>query len=161
MTNEQAAAIVASIIANISGSLPLLIPILYTLLAAMVIDTLSGMWAAAQSNTFSWQYVGEFLRGHVMQRIVPIMLGMLSGVALGGVDNPAGLGLIGIAGAAAAVYLRETIASVADNLKNGKIVGNTPRGITALSAPIVSDAVATPPVATPPVDVDRAGRPLP
>ena len=65
-------------------------------------DTLTGIWAAVNSGTFSLNYVADFVRSHVLQRIVPILLALGVGVSIGGTDTAAGAALIATAAAAGA-----------------------------------------------------------
>ena len=110
---------VNGIIQNIIEASGALYPVLYTLAVAALLDTLTGLWAAYNSGTLSGEYVAEFLRSHVMQRIVPIMTGLLAGVAVGGTDNAGGSALIALSGASAAAYLLESVASIRNNLGDG------------------------------------------
>lgn len=108
-----------TILAGIAANAGLLVPILYTLLVAALIDTVTGLWAAFNSGTLNGQYVAEFVRSHLLQRITPIFTGLIAGVAVGGTDTAAGTALVTAAGAAGAAYLAETIASVTANLRQG------------------------------------------
>lgn len=108
------------ILDNIAASAGTLVPILYGLVVAAALDTLTGIWAAFNSGTFSGSYVAEFVRSHVLQRIAPIMTAILAGVAVGGTDNAAGAALIATAAAAGAAYLAEVISSIMANISQGQ-----------------------------------------
>lgn len=108
------------ILAGIAASAGVLVPVLYALFAAALIDTLTGSWAAFASGNFSWQYVAEFLKSHVLFKITPILLQLISAVALGGTDSAAGLALVATGSASAAAYLASVVASVAGNVTEGR-----------------------------------------
>jgi hypothetical protein len=144
---------VEAILHNIAAQAATLTPILYGLLIAALLDTLSGIYAAVNAGTFSGQYLAEFVRAHLLQRITPILLGLVAGVAVGGTDSVAGVGLITAAGAGGVAYLGETVASIMSNLGPAKVAGNLPRGIVV--APVAPVAPAAPRVATPKVREPR------
>lgn len=108
------------ILNNIAAAAGTLTPILYGLVIAATLDTLTGIWAAWNSGTLSGQYVAEFVRSHILQRIVPILSALLAGVAVGGTDNAAGAALIATAAAAGAAYLAEVVASITANVSEGR-----------------------------------------
>lgn len=108
------------ILNNIAAAAGTLTPILYGLIVAAALDTLTGVWAAINSGTFNLEYISEFVRSHVLQRIVPVFLALLAGVAIGGTDNAAGTGLIATGAASAAAYVASVVASIAGNLSDGR-----------------------------------------
>ena len=108
------------ILHNIAGAAGTLTPILYGLLVAAALDTLTGCWAAYTSGSFSWAYVSEFVRSHVLFKVTPILMALLAGVAVGGTDSLAGLALITTAAASGAAYLASTVASISGNLTQGQ-----------------------------------------
>ena len=108
------------ILNNIAAAAGTLVPILYGLIVAAALDTLTGVWAAFNSGSLSWVYVADFVRSHVLQKIVPIMTAIVAGVAIGGTDNAAGAALIATAAASGAAYLASVVASIAGNLAEGQ-----------------------------------------
>ena len=93
-----------------------LVPVLYALVVAATLDVLSGIYAAWRSGTLNGQYVAEFVRSHVANKIGPIMLVLLAGVSVGGTDSAAGLALIATATASIAAYLASVVSSITANL---------------------------------------------
>jgi hypothetical protein len=108
------------ILHNIAAAAGTLVPILYGLLIAAALDTLTGLWAAWNSGTLSGQYVAEFVRSHILQRIAPIFTAIIAGVAVGGTDTAVGAALIATAAAAGAAYLAEVVASITANISEGQ-----------------------------------------
>jgi hypothetical protein len=141
-----------TILHNIAAQAGTLTPILYGLLVAALLDTLSGIYSAIKAGTFSGQYLAEFVRAHLLQRVTPILMGLVAGVAVGGTDSPAGAALIVAAAAGGAAYLAETIASIMSNLGPASTVGNLPRG--------VEGPVATPTVTAAATGTPRRSRPV-
>lgn len=108
------------ILNNIQAAAQGLVPALYTLLLAAVIDLATGLFAAWRSGTLQWAYVSEFVRGHLALKIAPIMGALVFGAAVGGVDSEAGLALVSIGIAGASAYLLSVIASIGLNLQAAK-----------------------------------------
>lgn len=108
------------ILHNIAAQAGTLVPVLYGLLIAAALDTITGLWAAWNSGTLDGNYVAEFVRSHILQRITPIMMAVLAGVAIGGTDTAGGTALIATAAAAGAAYLAEVVASIAGNISAGQ-----------------------------------------
>lgn len=108
------------ILNNIAAQVGTLTPILYGLIVAAALDTLTGIWAAWNSGTLSWVYVAEFVRSHILQKIAPIMMALLAGIAVGGTDTAGGTALVATAAAAGAAYLASVIASIGGNLSEGQ-----------------------------------------
>lgn len=109
----------STIVANIVAALPGLVPVLYTLVVAMALDVLTGLWAAWQSGTFTSKFIPEFISSHVIKKITPILLTLFAGVSVGGTDNEIGLGLLALAGAEVAAYLAAVVASIRGNFTEG------------------------------------------
>jgi hypothetical protein len=110
---------VDTIVANIVAALPGLIPVLYTLVIAMGLDVLTGIWAAYSSGTLTAKFIPEFIQSHVVKKVAPIMLTLIAGVSVGGTDGPAGLALLTLAGGEIAAYMAAVVASVSGNLREG------------------------------------------
>jgi hypothetical protein len=108
------------ILNNIAANAGLLTPILYGLIVAAGLDTLTGIWAAWKSGTLDFNYVADFVRSHVLQRVTPILLALVAGVAIGGTEVAAGAALIATGAAAGAAYLLQVVASISDNVKDGR-----------------------------------------
>jgi hypothetical protein len=136
MDQTATLAVLAAIFANIGAALPALIPVLYTLIAASFVDLISGVWAAWTSGTLAWSFVGEYVRSHIALKIGPIMLTALAGVAVGGADSAGGLALIATAGVSALAYLASTVASVNNNVQEGRTkTKGLPSGVPAHKTP--------------------------
>lgn len=108
------------ILANIAAQAGTLTPILYGLFVAALLDTVSGLWAAFNSGTFNANFLAEFVRSHILQRIFPIFTALLAGVAIGGTDTAAGAALIAAGAAGGAAYLGEVVKSIMTNLSEGQ-----------------------------------------
>jgi hypothetical protein len=105
------------ILNNIAAQASTLTPVLYGLLVAAGLDILTGLYAAAVSpGGITWDIVANFVKSHVLQRVAPIFLALVAGVAIGGTDSAGGTALIATAAAGGAAYLAETVASIAGNL---------------------------------------------
>lgn len=105
------------ILQRIAGDANTLVPALYTLLVAAAIDLATGLLAAATSGSLQWTYVSEFVRGHLLQKVAPIMLSLVAGVAVGGVDTVAGAALLAAGVTGGLAYLASSIASIGSNVK--------------------------------------------
>lgn len=103
------------ILAGIQAASAGLIPILYTLAIASLLDLGTGILAAARSGTLDGKYVPTWIGSHG-DKIARIFAALLAGVAVGGTDSQAGLALIALGGAAAAAYLAGVVASISGNL---------------------------------------------
>jgi hypothetical protein len=136
------------ILQRLAAAAPELVPALYTLLVAAAIDLATGLGAAAISGTLQWTYVSEFVRGHLLQKIMPIMGALVAGVAIGGIDTVAGLGLIGTGVAGATAYLFSVAASIGGNVKAAQTkTKGLPSSVTApltLAAPLVAEMAVMP-----------------
>lgn len=109
------------ILANIAAAEPALVPILYALFIAAGLDLLSGLWAATQTpGGLRLEYVAEFIKSHIALKVGPIMLQLIAGVAVGGTDSAAGVGLVTFAGAQAALYLASVVGSIRGNVAEGQ-----------------------------------------
>lgn len=104
------------ILNNIAASAAGLVPILYTLVIAAVLDTATGVYAAYKSGTFDSEFLPTFIKSHVVNKIAPIVLTLVAGAAVGGTDAPAGLALVTLGGASAAAYLLSVVGSIKGNL---------------------------------------------
>ena len=104
------------ILNNIAASAAGLVPILYTLVIAAVLDTATGIYAAWKSGNFDSEFLPTFIKSHVMTKIAPIILTLVAGAAVGGTDAPAGLALVTLGGASAAAYLLSVVGSIKGNL---------------------------------------------
>lgn len=113
-------ATVSTIIANITAALPALVPVLYTLIIAAGLDIATGSWAAWVSGTFESKYFLEFIKGHILTKITPIMLILLAGVAVGGTDADGGRVLVALGAATATGYLGVVVASIRNNVMDGR-----------------------------------------
>ena len=107
-----------AILAGIAAAAAGLIPILYALITGAILDTATGAYAAWKSGTFDAFFLPTFIKSHVIERIAPIMLVLLAGVAVGGTGGAAGLALITLGGTAATAYLASVVSSVTDNLSS-------------------------------------------
>lgn len=105
-----------AILSNIAGAAGALVPILYALIVTVALDTLTGLYAAWRSGTLDGAYVDTFVKTHILDKVVPILLALVAGVAIGGTDNAAGAGLIAAGAAAAVAYEGVTIASILGNI---------------------------------------------
>lgn len=105
------------ILNNIAASAAGLVPILYTLGAAAVLDTLTGVYAAWKSGTFDSDFLPAFIKSHLVTKISPIMLLLVAGAAVGGTDAPAGLALVTLGGASGTAYLLSVVGSIKGNLE--------------------------------------------
>lgn len=108
------------ILQNIHASAAGLVPILYTLLVASGLDVLTGAWAAWKSGSFESKFFLEFIRSHIVTKVTPIMLLLLAGVSMGGVDTDAGKALVATGGMTALAYLGVMAASIRNNVVEGR-----------------------------------------
>lgn len=129
------------ILAGIAAAASGLIPILYVLAVAALLDLGTGLWAAYRSGTLDGKYIPAWISSSG-DKIAKILVGLIAGVAVGGTDSAAGLALIALGGAAAAAYLAGVVSSIAGNLSDGAArtkgaptSGGTLAGITILNAP--------------------------
>lgn len=120
MDQATVLAVLGSIFHNISAALPAIVPVLYTLVIASLLDLASGSWAALVSGTFQIEFLRAYAKNHIALSVGPIMLGLLAGVSVGGTDSAAGLALIASAGGGAALYLASTVGSIAGNIASGQ-----------------------------------------
>lgn len=104
------------ILHNIAGAASALVPILYALLVTVALDVLTGLYAAWRSGTLDGAYIDTFVKTHILDKVTPILITLLAGVAIGGTDNVAGTGLIAAGAAAALAYEGVTIASILGNV---------------------------------------------
>jgi hypothetical protein len=110
----------SEILANIQASSAGLVPILYGLVVAVGLDVVTGVWAAWNSGTFDSKFLPEFINGHIVRRVAPIVLTLVAGVSVGGTDSAAGLALVATGSAAAAAYLASVVASIVNNVEDGR-----------------------------------------
>lgn len=106
-----------AIIANIVAAAGPLGDVIYLLIITALIDTGSGIFAAASSGTLDWSFVDTFVRSHVFQKWGPILGTLLGGIAVGGTDGPVGTALIAAGVAQVAAYEAATLASVFGNFR--------------------------------------------
>ena len=125
---------ISLILANIAAAAPALVPVLYTLLIAAGLDVATGSWAAWVSGTFESKFFLEFIKGHILTKIVPILLTLVAGVAVGGTDSAGGLALVTLGGSTAAGYLGVVIASIRNNVTDGQ---NGTKGLPSTVEPTV------------------------
>lgn len=104
------------------------------LLLVAFLDFVTGVFAALRDGTFALDALAAFLRKHLIGRVAPIALLLVTGY-FGGA---AGQVFMTAAIAAAAAYVAETAASVLGNLRPPK------DGDTAVVA--ITDSVSTDPV---------------
>ena len=104
--------ILNNIVASTSG----LIPILYALIVAAGLDTVTGVYAAWTSGTFDSEFLPTFIKSHVVNKIAPIVLTLVAGAAVGGTDSAGGLALVTLGGTSAAAYLASVVGSIKGNL---------------------------------------------
>jgi hypothetical protein len=104
------------ILNNIAASAGPLSTLLYILLAAYAIDTLSGAIAAASSGAFSWAALWTSVQSHGL-KVGTILLQALGAVAIGGTDNTAGTVLVASTIATATQYLISAVASTGLNIQ--------------------------------------------
>lgn len=144
MDPTTSAAAIGAILANIGAALPALVPILYTLVVASLLDLAAGVWAAVASGSFELKYVGEYARSHIALKVGPILLLLLAAVAVGGTDSAGGLALLVSGGTAATLYLAGTVGSIAGNIAAGRTqTKGLPTGVVPTGAVLVdTDDVA-------------------
>jgi hypothetical protein len=108
------------ILHNLAAAATGLTMVLYSLVIAAILDTLSGIWAAQVSGNLTWKYISEFVKSHVLQKIAPIMLLFLAAVSVGGTDTAAGAALMTLGGGSVAAYLASVVASISSNVSDGQ-----------------------------------------
>ena len=106
-----------AIINNIIAAAQPLGDVIYLLIVTALIDTGSGIWAAAKSGTLDWSFIDTFVRSHVFQKWGPFLGTLLGGIAVGGTDGPVGTALIAAGVAQVAAYEAATLASVYGNFQ--------------------------------------------
>lgn len=94
-------------------------PIVYGLFVAAGLDVLTGLYGAWRSGTLDPEFFPTFIQSHILERIIPILIVLAGGVALG---DPAGPALIVAGGAAAAAYVASVVGSISDNLGKPKTI---------------------------------------
>lgn len=104
--------------AGIAAAASQLVPVLYVLVVAAVLDLVSGAWAAKVSGSFDGNFLPVWISSHG-DKIVRILLILLAAVGVGGTDSVAGLGLITLGGTQAATYLAGVVASISGNVHEG------------------------------------------
>lgn len=92
-------------------------PVLYGLAVAALLDTVTGVYAAWKGGTFDANFLPAFIRSHILEKIIPILIVLGAGVALGGTAGPA---LIALGGAAGAAYVASVVKSISDNLGDAR-----------------------------------------
>lgn len=93
---------------------PAVLALLTGLVIAALLDTATGMLAALVSGSFSVAYAAEWLRSHLLARVLPIAVAALGGSLMA---EPLGATLLAAAAVGAATYAAEVVGSVADNLR--------------------------------------------
>lgn len=131
------------ILANLAAAAAGLVPILYALLAAMFLDTITGIYAAWQSGSLNAEFFPTFITSHLVKKVTPIMFTLIGGVVLGGTAAPAGIALVAAGGIAATAYLASVVASIKDNLDDA---GDKTKGLPSS----VEIDQGTAPTGTPP-----------
>ena len=101
-------------------------PVIYALVAAALLDTVSGVYGAWKSGQFDAEFLPTFIKSHILERIIPILIVLGGGVALG---SPAGPALILAGGTAAAAYVASVVSSISDNLGQPKTIPTSEGGL--------------------------------
>jgi hypothetical protein len=141
-------AILGAIFHNLASSGPLVVPVIYTLLAASLIDLLTGVWASWASRTFKWPFIGEYVRSHIALKVGPILLALFAGIAVGGTDSAAGIAGIATAATSAGLYLAATVSSAVGNIAQGQ---SKTKGLpSGVPAPTTASTIPTPVELLPP-----------
>lgn len=132
------------ILANIAASAAGLVPVLYTLFIAAALDTLTGMYAAWKSETFNSEFIPTFIMSHIVTRIAPIVLVLVTGVSVGGTSAEAGVALVALGAASGAAYLASVVGSISSNLREGSVGNKGVPTSVALNNPAGAEAVTEP-----------------
>lgn len=106
-----------AILAPFAAALAQIAPIIYAMVVAVLLDTVTGVYAAWKGGTFDANFLPSFIRSHVLEKIIPILIVLGGGVMLGGTAGPA---LIALGGAAAAAYVASVVKSISDNLGDAR-----------------------------------------
>ena len=121
-----------------------LLPVLYVLGAAIALDFVTGAGAAWKSGNLNPEFLPTFFTSNVLTKALPIVLGLVAGVAVAGTSPEAAIPIIGVSGTAAAAYLWTLVNSIVGNIQEGQAgVKSVPTSVSLNSAVV--------PVA-PPVD---------
>jgi hypothetical protein len=103
----------------IVATLGTLLPVVYTLAAAIGLDLITGVWAAWKSGTLNPEFLPTFFTSQVLTKATPIVLALVAGVALLPTSTVAAAPVIATAGTAAAAYLWSLINSILSNVAEG------------------------------------------
>jgi hypothetical protein len=140
----------------IVASIGTLLPVLYTLAAAIGLDLITGSWAAWKSGTFNPEFLPTFFTSQVLTKATPILLGLVAGVALLPTSTVAAAPVIAAAGTAAATYLYSLVNSILSNIAEGQAGNKGVPTSVALNTPVGAAVVSDP---APPAVVSSAASP--
>ena len=101
-----------AILTNITAAAGPLGDVIYLLVVTALIDTGSGIWAAARSGSLDISFLDTFVKSHVFEKWGPILGTLVGGVAIGGTDSPVGMALVAAGVAQIAAYEAATVSSV-------------------------------------------------
>lgn len=138
------------------AALGTLLPVLYTLAAAIGLDLITGVWAAWKSGTLNPEFLPTFFTSQVLKKATPILLALVAGVALLPTSTVAAAPVIATAGTAAATYLWSLINSILSNVAEGNAGNKGVPTSVALDNPVGASVVSEP---APPAVVDAAASP--
>ncbi len=161
MTMDQLAAIVGPWLTNIQEAAGPLIAVLLQLLGIVLLDFLSGAYAALRTGTFNLKYVDAFVKDHIWTKVVPIVGAFVFAAMMGGTDSPAGVALGASAAGMLVAYDAATIKSVLENFASTtETGGNVPDGVapplnTTPLQPSVSEVLESHGIELSDEDIDR------
>lgn len=107
------------VIASFIAALTTIGPILYALGAAVILDVVTGVWAAIKSGSFNADFLPTFIKSHILERVAPIVIALGAGVVVAGTSAAAAAPILAVGGTAAAAYLASVVKSVVDNVTEG------------------------------------------
>jgi hypothetical protein len=141
MTSPELIAALHVIFSGLLTSLAAVAPVFATLFVAAFLDLLSGAFSAYQSGTFDGKFLPAWIGSH-STKVMRITLILTAAVAVGGIDNIVGTGLVALGGTEAALYLAAVVSSIKGNVddaragtKGAPSFGGQSVGLTVLNAP--------------------------
>lgn len=121
-----------------------ILPVVYTLAAAIGLDLITGVWAAYRSGTFNPEFLPTFFTSHILTKASPIVLALVAGVAVLPTSTVAAVPIIGAAGTAAAAYLWSLVNSILSNVVEGNAGNKGVPTSVALNHPVGATVVSEP-----------------
>lgn len=132
----------------LATALTSILPVLYVLAAGIGLDFATGVWAAWKSGSLNPEFFPTFFTSNVLKKAVPILLGLVAGLAVAPTSPEAAAPIIAVAGGAAAAYLAALVNSIVGNIQEGQAgvkVAPTSVELNAAVVPVAEvDDVASP-----------------